>query len=188
MSFYSKIPAFLLALSAMTLAGCVPLHPGSAGNLRRLSKQAVRLDLACQRQSAPKLCGLAAMGMVASYYHLAVHAAQLDGLREEAESTGGISGESLKLVLKDAGYYVAVFPGTLDRQASGLYHHLDLKRPLIVMTGSGARHYLVAVGYDEARALIVLLDPAAGAIATDAGEFMQGWKEANYFTLLAMPN
>lgn len=178
MKFYSLFLTFILAALAAVFSGCASLE---------LSKHAVRLELEYQRQSAPKLCGLAAMGMVTSYYQQAVSEADLGGLREEAESTGGISAASLKFALEEAGYYVAVFPGTLDRQASGLYRHLDLKRPLIVMTGVGTRHYSVAVGYDETKSLMVLLDPAAGAKVVPIKKFMQDWKEANYFTLLAMP-
>src|SRR5688572_27632914 len=115
MKFYSCFPALILAAWAASVPGCASL---------KLSKHAVRLDLESQRQSAPKLCGLAAMGMITSYHRQAPGDAGLASLREEAESTGGISAASLKFELEEAGYYVAVFPGTLDRQASGLYHHL----------------------------------------------------------------
>jgi ABC-type bacteriocin/lantibiotic exporter with double-glycine peptidase domain len=186
--FYSRFAAFNMAFVVAALAGCSSLDPSASGGMRGLSKQAVRVELACQRQTASNLCGLAVLGMLTGYYQQPIRASELEGLHEEANTTDGISGASLKVVLEEAGYFVAVFPGTLDHAVSGLYHHLDLKRPLIVMTGSGTRHYSVAVGYDETKSMIVLLDPALGAIAVSVAEFTQEWEKANYFTLLAMPD
>jgi len=170
------------------MVGCVSLEPNSYGGTKALSKQAVRLELECQRQTAPNLCGLAVLAMLTSYYQQSIRVSELEGLHEEANTTDGISGASLKIVLEEAGYFVTVFPGKLDHEVSGLYHHLDLKRPLIIMTGSGTRHYSVAVGYDETKSLVLLLDPALGAITVSNVEFMREWEKANYFTLLAMPD
>jgi ABC-type bacteriocin/lantibiotic exporter with double-glycine peptidase domain len=186
--FYSRFLSLISIFLVASMAGCMSLDPSATGSLRGLSKHAVRLELACQRQTASNLCGLAVLGMVTSYYQQSIPGSEIDGLHEEADTTDGISGASLKAVLEEAGYFVSVFPGTLDHQVSGLYRHLDLKRPLIVMTGSSTRHYLVAVGYDETKSLIVLLDPAVGAVAVSSTEFMREWKQANYFTLLAMPD
>jgi predicted double-glycine peptidase len=92
--------------------------------------------------------------------------------------------------LEKQGYFVAVFSGTLDRKVSGLYRHLDLRRPLIVMIegdGPDKNHYVLAVGYDEATDNIVLLDPVRGEIAMPLINFNKVWNKVDNFTMLAVP-
>jgi ABC-type bacteriocin/lantibiotic exporter with double-glycine peptidase domain len=167
--------------------GCAGLAPGPTANLGVLSKNAVRLTLPYEAQTAADLCGIASVDMLTGYYHKPLSAAEQTGLQEEAKTTDGISGATLKATLEEAGYYVAVFQGTLDHQESGLYHQIDLKRPCIVMTGTSPRHYSVAVGYDPDTAMIVLLDPAIGQVAVPVQSFVSDWNQANNFTLLAVP-
>ena len=123
--------------------------------------------------------------MVTRYYGKRLTDEQSAFLRKDAKENGGVSGASLKKTLEEAGYFVAVFPGTLDHSVAGLYSHLDLKRPLIVMFGAGPRHYAVVTGYDVESGMLVVLDPARGQVAVPMKNFVKGWQEANYFTLLA---
>jgi hypothetical protein len=111
-------------------------------------------------------------------------------LKKEADKEKGLPGAVLKKALEERGYFVAVFSGSLDRKVSGLYHHLDLKRPLIVMiegAGKDRNHYVLAVGYDEGTDAIVLLDPVRGEIAMPVINFRKVWNKVDNFTMLAMP-
>jgi predicted double-glycine peptidase len=128
--------------------------------------------------------------MLTRYYNVLLTGAQEDKLKDEANQEEGIPGSTMKKVLEDQGYFVAVFPGTLDRKVSGLYRHLDLRRPLIVMVegdGPDKNHYVLAVGYDEGTNSIVLLDPVRGEVAMPLINFRKAWDKVHNFTLLAVP-
>ena len=142
------------------------------------------------RQTAPNLCGEVALEMLTRYYNVPLTAEQESRLKKDANQKEGIPGSSLKKILEEQGYFVAVFSGTLDRKVSGLYRHLDLRRPLIVMIeGESAdkNHYVLAVGYDEGTNAIVLLDPVRGEMAMPVMNFQKVWKKVDNFTMLAMP-
>ena len=142
------------------------------------------------RQTSPNLCGEVALEMLTRYYNVPLTAEQESRLKKEANQKEGIAGSMLKKVLEEQGYFVAVFSGTLDRKVSGLYRHLDLKRPLIVMIegdGQDKNHYVLAVGYDEGTNAIVLLDPVRGEMAMPLINFRKYWAKVDNFTLLAVP-
>ncbi len=158
--------------------------------MKTLSDQAVLLDLPVVRQTSPNLCGEVALEMLTRYYNALLTPDQEARLKKEANQEKGITGSTLKRVLEEQGYFVAVFSGTLDRKFSGLYRHLDLKRPLIVMVegnGPDKNHYVLAVGYDEGTNTIVLLDPVRGELAMPLINFKKVWDKVNDFTLLAVP-
>jgi ABC-type bacteriocin/lantibiotic exporter with double-glycine peptidase domain len=167
--------------------GCASMTASPGSGLERLSKQAQRLQIPFHRQAASNLCGLASLDMLTGYYKLPLKAGEADGLKEEADTTDGISGKSLQLALEEAGYGVRIFPGTLDRQITGLYRQIDMERPCILMTGAAPRHYWVLSGYDEHTSMLVFMDPASGLVAMDVSDFVKIWKQANFFTLLATP-
>lgn len=175
-------------LSTFAAPGCALLNPAPDTGMGRLSSHAVRLKLVFEAQTAPDLCGVASVDMLTAYFKRPLSPGAILGLKAEADSTGGVSGASLKQVLEEDGYRVAVFPGSLDHGTSGLFRQLDSKLPLIVMTGLKPRHYFVVAGYDETKSMLVLLDPARGQIAVDIQKFSPLWKDANNFTLLAVPN
>jgi ABC-type bacteriocin/lantibiotic exporter with double-glycine peptidase domain len=187
MTAYSPRQALIPLIVAAALSGCAALSPLPSSGMQRLSKNTVRLELPFEAQTAADLCGVASVDMLTRYYKRPLSPAALQGLLDEAKSTDGVSGASLKAALEEAGYFVSVFKGTMDRQESGLYHHLDLKRPLLLMTGGAPRHYCVAVGYDPDNSLLVVMDPALGPMAVPVDDFMKDWRAANNFTLLAMP-
>jgi predicted double-glycine peptidase len=176
--------ALLLVLPLVSFSCATP------NGMKTLSGQAVLLDLPVVRQTSANLCGEVALEMLTRYYNVPLTAEQETRLKKEADQEKGITGKTLKGVLEEQGYFVAVFPGTLDRKVSGLYHHLDLKRPLIVMIqgdGPDRNHYVLAVGYDEGTDAIVLLDPVRGEIAMPLINFRKVWKKVDNFTMLAMP-
>lgn len=177
--------ACLILGAILLLNGCA-----TSNGLRTLSDQAVLLDLPVVRQTSPNLCGEVALEMLTRYYNVPLTVEQDARLKKEAKREEGLPGATLKKVLEEQGYFVAVFKGTLDRKVSGLYHHLDLKRPLIVMiesSGQGRNHYVLAVGYDEGTDAIILLDPVRGEIAMPVINFQKVWKKVDNFTMLAMP-
>jgi ABC-type bacteriocin/lantibiotic exporter with double-glycine peptidase domain len=185
MDHFFRSQTFLLGLFlVLGHMGCATTGQNPSSGIQLLSKHAVLLELPFEAQNIPNLCGVASVEMVTRYYDKKLTEAQAAFLRKEAKENEGVSGASLKKVMEEAGYFVAVFPGTLDRGESSLYSQLDLKRPLIVMVGSGPRHYEVVTGYDPDNAMIVLLDPARGQVAVPIQNFVKTWKEANYFTLL----
>jgi ABC-type bacteriocin/lantibiotic exporter with double-glycine peptidase domain len=162
----------------------------TSSGMKTLSDQAVLLDRPVVRQNAPNLCGEVALEMLTRYYNLPLTAQQETGLKKEANQKDGIPGSALKKVLEERGYFVAVFSGTLDRKISGLYRHLDLRRPLIVMiqaNGPDKNHYVLAVGYDEDTNCIVLLDPIRGEVAMPLVNFRKVWGKVDNFTMLAVP-
>ena len=174
----------LVTLSLLSLACATP------SGLKTLSDRAVLLDLPVVRQTAPNLCGEVALEMLTRYYNVLLTAEQESRLKKEAKQESGIPGSTLKKVLEEQGYFVAVFSGTLDRKVSGLYRHLDLRRPLIVMIegdGPDKNHYVLAVGYDEGTNAIVLLDPVRGEVAMSLINFRKVWGKVKNFTLLAVP-
>ena len=178
------LTVLLLALSLLSLS-CA-----TSNGLKTLSDQAVLLDLPLVRQTSSNLCGEVALEMLTRYYGVLLTAEQEARLKKQAEQENGITGKTLKKVLEEQGYFVAVFSGTLDRKVSGLYHHLDLKRPLIVMIqgdGPDRNHYVLAVGYDEGTDAVVLLDPVRGEVVMPSINFRKAWKKVNNFTMLAMP-
>lgn len=172
---------------AVTTNGCITLvRPLEHDNTYGSSKK-IQIAVGFVRQDAPTFCGIAALDMLTGYYRQPLGLDAEQGLKEEAIQTGGISGKSLKLALEEAGYDAFIFPGTLNRLASGIYPQIDLGRPVIVMIGIGPRHYCVVVGYDEQQARIVVLDPAQGICSIPISDFVTRWREAHYFTLLAVP-
>jgi ABC-type bacteriocin/lantibiotic exporter with double-glycine peptidase domain len=184
------LPGVLLAQTP--LSSTTPVSPSSKENSRTFfSKQAVLLKVPFERQTEPNLCGVAAIEMVASYYSQKLNETQYQYLKLDAKQTGGITGATMEVVLRASNYYTAIFEGTLDLKLTGLYRNLDLKRPLIVMVASAdgkISHYLVVTGYDPVKKLIILSDPAGGENEPFAiDEFKTGWKRANNFTLLAVP-
>jgi ABC-type bacteriocin/lantibiotic exporter with double-glycine peptidase domain len=174
----------LMTLSFLSLS-CAT-NPG----LKTLSDEAVLLDIPVARQTSPNLCGEVALEMLTRYYNVLLTLEQETRLKQEAEKEKGITGLTMKKVLEEQGYFTAVFSGTLDREISGLYRHLDSRRPLVVMIqGDGAdkNHYVLAVGYDENTNNVVLLDPVRGEIAMSVINFKKVWGKVQNFTLLAMP-
>jgi predicted double-glycine peptidase len=176
--------------SVLLVLSLFSMNCATSSGMKTLSDQAVLLDLPVVRQTAPDLCGEVALEMLTRYYNVLLTEDEEKQLENEAKHEEGIHGSTLKKVLEQQGYFVAVFSGTLDRKVSGLYHHLDLRRPLIVMVegdGPDKNHYVLAVGYDEGTNAIVLLDPVRGEIAMPLVNFKKVWAKVNNFTILAIP-
>jgi len=155
-----------------------------------LSRQAVQLTVAFEKQETARECGLAAAKMIGGYYDQNLSDTQQEWLRTVSKAGEGIMGSELVVSLRAADYDTAVFPGTLDKKGTGLYYHLEKRRPLILMITSKdgkTSHYDVLTGYDPKNSLLILLDPAMGPVTVTTKDFLPAWKRANCFTLLAVP-
>lgn len=175
----------MLAVAAAAVAACQagPLRPAL------VSEHAVILGLPLVQQDALYECGLVSISALCGYHRVALPADEREQLVRMAAEREGLSGAELREVLEPLGLEVHVFPGTLDRSPTGLYHHIDAGRPLLVMTLErwGAPHYSLVCGYDETLGHVYLLDPRRGAVMWPTAAFERIWERAERFTLLAVP-
>ncbi len=183
---------YLRALMALTLAalgGCATYN-GILNATGHLSRSAVVLPVPFEKQASDNLCGLAVADMVSRYYGVPLPRLTRRRLLQDTQTRGGISGRDLKAAFAQAGYTALLFPGDLGQDAAGIYRHLERRRPLIVMFGSGKRspgHYLVVAGYDPARRTLVMLDPEFGRRIESRRTFLRDWTPSGRFTLLVIP-
>lgn len=161
----------------------VELHPVE------ISDQAVLLTVPTVPQDELYECGLASVSALSEYYALPIGSAEASQLAAIAARDEGLSGAELRSALERAGFEVFIFPGTLDREVSGIYSHVDHGRPLLVMISvhDGSHHYALVTGYDPLHENVFLLDPRRGSIVLPALAFDALWTKSNRFTLLAIP-
>jgi ABC-type bacteriocin/lantibiotic exporter with double-glycine peptidase domain len=165
-------------------------YSDSSSSAKSLSIKAVQLNVPFEKQEDPRDCGLAVLKMINSYYGQKLNQAQIDWIKNNSEAGEGVMASELIIVLKAADYETALFQGTLDQETTGLYHHLDKNRPLIVMITSKDRkssHYDIITGYDPIKSLLLIMDPAVGPVTVSSQEFKAAWERANNLTLLAVP-
>jgi ABC-type bacteriocin/lantibiotic exporter with double-glycine peptidase domain len=170
-------------------AGCAATSPVKLSDGNSFSSEAVLTNVPFKLQKDPNLCGLAVLEMLTLYYDKPLSPEKVQWLADQASQNKALSGETLTAAL-GADYYTAIFAGTLDEKETGLYHHLDLHRPLVVMMASEdgkTNHYELVAGYDPRTSLLSVLDPARGPLALPLANFKAAWRRANYFTLLAVP-
>ncbi len=171
-------------LLSVALAGCASVAEGRAP----LSKEAVVLDLPLVRQQDLHACGLASIAALCQYWGVVVPPEEGAELARKADAEEGLTGAELVDALERLGMEAFLFQGTIDRSATGLYHHVDAGRPLLVMLSpddGGGNHYSLVLGYDEPREALVLLDPLRGEIVVPLETFRRNWERCSRFTLLA---
>lgn len=100
----------------------------------------------------------------------------------------GIVASEMRAFLEHEGFRVFTFQAT----DSDLMHHLSKGRPLIVcLRQPGLRkalHYVVVVGFDPARRIVVVNDPAERKLAmVGQASFDRRWAAVHHWTLLAVP-
>ncbi len=183
-----KLLAFIVV--SFFISGCAGLTKSKPSLSDSLSSKAIHINVPLIIQQNEKSCGVAALDMLMTYYGYNLNDTLRNQMLKEAEAENGISGEKLKQVLEQAGYRVAVFPGTLDYEVTGLYHHLEQGRPLIVLFGSSnteSAHYSLVTGFDPENNWLILADSKIGDYATKTSDFLEYWKRKNRFTLVAEP-
>lgn len=155
-----------------------------------ITKDSVVLEVKFVPQPDVKLCGIAVVDMLAGYYGKSIEPVHRESLIRGANGEDGLTGAKIKEYLDGENYFTAIFPGTLNREVSGLYHHLDNRRPLVVMLGTKDKesfHYVMVIGYNPILKNLTLLDPARGQFVVSEEYFLEGWQKANRFMLVAYP-
>ena len=185
--FCLSIPFILLAAVGFL---CPLPSRGDSQPALELSNDAVQLKVPFERQEDPKACGLAVLKMISGYYGKKLNQAQVDWIRTNSQAGEGVMASELVTVFGAAEFDTALFQGTMDNQPTGLFYHLDKKRPLVVMITSKdgkSSHYDVVTGYDPLKSRLLILDPATGPVTAVLKDFNEAWKRAHCFTLVAVP-
>jgi ABC-type bacteriocin/lantibiotic exporter with double-glycine peptidase domain len=169
---------------ALLVTSCAATRP-----VDQLSEDAVVLDAPLVPQDSMYACGLASISALCEYYQASLPPEQASALAALAQDEKGLTGAQVRDALRRRGFEVYLFEGTLDHADTGLLHHIDLGRPLLVMTSPGGdvRHYVLFLGYDEPRNHVCLLDPLRGRVLVPRELFDRTWERCQRFTLLALP-
>jgi ABC-type bacteriocin/lantibiotic exporter with double-glycine peptidase domain len=173
-----------LAVGLLLLAGAACR---SSGYAPQLSESAVTLDLPLVRQDDLYACGLASISALCQYWGVPIPAEESAALAALAAEKEGLSGGELCAALERFGMETFLFQGEIDRSPTGLLHHVEAGRPLLVMLSPDgeANHYCLVLGFDEPRANLILLDPRKGEILVPFERFRRDWERCRRFTLLA---
>jgi ABC-type bacteriocin/lantibiotic exporter with double-glycine peptidase domain len=154
---------------------------------------AVWLDVPFVKQEK-NACGAASVAMVMQFWqHQQARSPDSDSdqariqLALYSAKARGIYASDLQDYFRRHGYQAFAFQG----RPEDLRQHLEKGRPLIaaLKPGAGAPlHYVVVVGLDTEHRLVLLNDPAERKLMKqDLTSFEKAWKEAGYWTLLAVP-
>ena len=177
----------LAVISIVILPGCGSRH----FVMPDPSSYDVVLKVNYFHQKSESLCGFACLEMVADYYDHTLDARYSGLLEKEAKETGGITAASMKACMDNSGFDTAVFPGTLNnKDLQGIYRHLDLKRPLIILMTErkgDIGHYIVLTGYESKTHMIAAINPGNGYAVVNENDILPVWKEAGFLTVLALP-
>ena len=138
-------------------------------------------------------CGSASIAMVMQYWYKQ----QSRSLSESADAnqihralyvpgSDGIYASAMERYFQDHAFRTFSFRG--DREI--LQQHLQKGRPLIaaLKPSNGPLHYVVVVGVDPERDLLLLNDPARRKLLKqDRSDFEKQWSATDHWTLLALP-
>ncbi len=174
----------LAALALSLLASCASTTSRAA-----LSSEARVLDLPFLEQDEMYACGLVSVQVLCSYWNVDISPAERARLAQVAQAEEGLSGGELRESLDRLGFETFMFHGTLDHGATGLFRHVDERRPPLVMLmpEKDTRHYVLVMGYDEPERNVCLLDPVRGRVLVPYEVFEKSWANCERFTLLAVP-
>jgi ABC-type bacteriocin/lantibiotic exporter with double-glycine peptidase domain len=155
-----------------------------------LSPEARVIDMPLVRQDEMYACGLASVSALCSYWNHPCPPAERERLARLARENEGLSGAELCEALEGLGFETFLFQGEMDHGPLGLKTQIDALRPPLVMLEprAGEHHYVLFMGYDEARDVVCLLDPVRGSVVQSAETFEQAWRACDRFTLVAHPN
>lgn len=174
---------FLLA-AAPLISACASTSPSMA-----LPDTARVIEMPYVHQGESYACGLVAMQSLCGFWGVTPDAATLARLGKRAQEAHGLSGAELRTELEALGFETFLFRGKLDHSMTGVFRHLDLERPPLLMLSlkPDHGHFVLCVGYDEAEQRIYLLDPARGRTQMSYENFEQAWERTEQFLLLAIP-
>ena len=132
------------------------------------------------------LCGAASLAMVLRYWGKNISQYSIaDEIYDETKR--GIESEALKSFAEEKGFLAFIHKGELKN----IKENIKKGRPLIVAVSSDAPsgfHYLVIVGFDEDRSLVVVNDPYSSKMREmKSAEFSDRWRESDNWALLVLP-
>ena len=142
------------------------------------------------KQKSESLCGLATIQMVADYYGKTLNSSYSTLLEKEAKILNGITAASLKACMNASGFDTAVFSGTFDSSLQGIYRHLDLKRPIIILVAerTGAiGHYIILAGYEIKNKSLLVINPGRGYTTVSEDDIKSIWKNSSFLAIVALP-
>jgi ABC-type bacteriocin/lantibiotic exporter with double-glycine peptidase domain len=170
------------ALALLLAAGC------ASSRYETLSPSATVLPTPLVEQDQLHECGLAALSSLCGFYQVPIPEAERADLAQRAAQEKGLTGAELRDALQRLGFEVWIFEGTFDRTPTGVLHHVEQGRPLLVMTDENDQnHYCLLIGHDPELGNVVLLDPLRGRVLLPDETFEQQWSAVRHFTLLAVP-
>ena len=170
------------ALAVLLAAGC------ASSRYETLSPSATVLPTPLVEQDQLHECGLAALSSLCGFYQVPIPEAERADLAQRAAQEQGLTGAELRDALQRLGFEVWIFEGTFDRTPTGVLHHVEQGRPLLVMTDENDQnHYCLLIGHDPELGNVVLLDPQRGRVLLPDETFEQQWSAVRHFTLLAVP-
>ena len=166
---------------------------GACGPSRPAEPSAVWLDVPFVKQEK-NACGAASIAMVMQFWQrqqglgpTAVANAPEIQTSLYSSKAHGIYASDLERYFEQHGYRAFAFAGRVQ----DLQDHLTQGRPLIVALKPGAKtplHFLVVVGVDPAKNLVLVNDPAERKLLQqDLTTFEKEWKGTGNWTLLAVP-
>lgn len=178
--------AVIVVLSALAIAAQAPTPSPQPASLW--------IDVPFIKQT-PEACGAASIAMVMRYW--AEQSGRHPGSESDPEvifkqlhsrEARGIYASKMQKYLEEQGFRTFAIRGSW----SDLRQHLDKGRPLIValrpLRNSDALHYVVVVGIDDAKGLVIFNDPADRKLAKlDRESFEKEWSATEQWTLLAVP-
>lgn len=132
------------------------------------------------------LCGAASLAMVLRYWGKNISQYSIaDEIYDKKKR--GIESEALKSFAEEKGFLAFIYKAELEN----IKENIKKGRPLIVAVSSEAPsgfHYLVLVGFDEDRSLVVVNDPYSYKMREmKSAEFIDRWRESENWTLLVLP-
>lgn len=177
----ARCAAFLLAIPFLTLA--LPAQNPSG--------EWIDVPFVAQPRDG---CGAASLAMVMEYWAAQQHrgagpAVDVNTIQHQILSPHlhGSTPESMEAFLRRNGFEAFAFSGTWN----DLTQHIAKGRPLIVALrprGQSDLHYVVIVGVDPARSLVIMNDPADRKLLTEErADFERDWSATHDWTLLALP-
>jgi ABC-type bacteriocin/lantibiotic exporter with double-glycine peptidase domain len=179
-------------LTSLLLLAPACAHHSKAFHPERLDSEKgwlVVRDVPVVRQTTPTNCGAASMSMVLGYWGTPVSLEEMASELPATTGDGTFRAGELRDFARARGLNAFVIAGDMK----DIRQQLERKRPLLVgivqRTGlnKGIAHYVVIVGYDAGRDLVVMLDPARGWRENSVDGFMKEWEGSGRLALVAFP-
>lgn len=120
---------------------------------------------------------------------VAFHRPQAELVGEDlVEKDGVVSAASIEGELQRLGFQVFIFRSSIEATDTGMRHHLDRGRPLLVRLGRGEEFsWVLAVGYGSSESMVVLCHGTRGVFAMREAEFADLWARGDRIAVLALP-